>query len=310
MAIGKFPEKSWSHSRDQFFQECPRKYYYHYYGSHNGWRADAPQEAQTLYRLKNLLNLYLYFGETLHGVAEMYINHWEQKGIGFLRDDLYHRIRNLLNQAFVESRDAAQWWEAPKRRKMFAEMYYSEDKQLPKHTVGEIKKRMDICLDHFMQCESLHEVIRNPEYRLVESERLNTFFVQGHKVYVKLDALYRHEAGQYVIIDWKTGLEDERIDEQLQLYAYYLHHELGAPLEKIEIRTEYLLSGKCQKDTVEAAGLEAIEQKIVDSAAEMDLMLVDALANQPRAEQDFRPAVEARICRYCNYRQVCTVQHK
>lgn len=310
MAFGNYPEKSWSHSRDQIFQECPRKYYYHYYGAHNGWRNDAPQEAQTVYRLKNLLNLYLYFGETLHSVAEMYINHWEQKSIGYMREELYHRIRNLLNQAFKESLDPEQWWEAPKRRKMFAEMYYAKERELPKHAVGEIKKRMDVCLDHFLQCTSLHEVIRNPEYRLVESERLNTFFVQGNKVYVKLDALYRHEDGQYVIIDWKTGLEDERIEEQLQLYAYYLHEVQGVPLEKIEIRTEYLLAEKCQKDTVDGRGVEAIEQKIVDSAAEMDLMLVDPQGNQPRPIGDFRPALEARSCRYCNYRQVCTVQHR
>ncbi|MFD2172140.1 PD-(D/E)XK nuclease family protein [Tumebacillus lipolyticus] len=310
MSFHPHPEKSWSHSRDQFFQECPRKYYYQYYGSHNGWRADAPERAQALYRLKQLLNLYLYLGETLHDAAEMYINRWEQKGVGFLRDELFQRVRNLLNQAYRESLDADAWWQAPKRRKMLAELYYSQEKRLADRAVAEIKSRMGACVDHLIQSESLHEVIRNPEYRLVEVEKLNSFYLQGIKVYVKLDALYRHEAGKYVIIDWKSGLEDDRNEEQMQLYAYYLHNALGAPLEKIEIRTEYLLKGSCHKEEISFQGLEAIEQKILDSAAEMDLMLLDPEANRPRPEEEFRPALDARSCRFCNFRAICTVQHR
>ena len=51
------PIWSWSHSRRETFQECPRKYYYQYYASHNGWEADAPETARLAYRLKNLTTL-------------------------------------------------------------------------------------------------------------------------------------------------------------------------------------------------------------------------------------------------------------
>src|SRR2546422_620828 len=41
-------EFSWSRSRDNAFQECKRKYFYHYYGAWGGWDAAAPQEVRRL----------------------------------------------------------------------------------------------------------------------------------------------------------------------------------------------------------------------------------------------------------------------
>ena len=37
-------EFSWSRSRDHTFQDCRRKYFYHYYGAWGGWDASAPPE--------------------------------------------------------------------------------------------------------------------------------------------------------------------------------------------------------------------------------------------------------------------------
>ena len=41
-------EFSWSRSRDATFQDCKRKYFYHYYGSWGGWEADAAAEVRRL----------------------------------------------------------------------------------------------------------------------------------------------------------------------------------------------------------------------------------------------------------------------
>ena len=34
-------EFSWSRSRDGTFQDCRRRYFYHYYGAWGGWEAAA-----------------------------------------------------------------------------------------------------------------------------------------------------------------------------------------------------------------------------------------------------------------------------
>ena len=168
---------------------------------------------------------------------------------------------------------------------------------------------MQSCLTHFLESKSLLEIILNEEYKLVELERLNTFSVRKEKVYVKLDALYQHRDGRYVIVDWKTGYEDERIEEQLQLYAYYLVEHYGVQLDQIEIRTEYLLTGKCQVSAVDDQGLVQLDRKIVDSVADMRTVLEDAAENKPLPVESFAAAEDAQACKWCNFREVCPVKH-
>src|SRR5690554_3955823 len=66
----EYPEWSWSFSRHQTFSSCHRKYYYHYYASHNGWEEQAPELAALAYRLKKITNLYTTLGDAVHKAAE------------------------------------------------------------------------------------------------------------------------------------------------------------------------------------------------------------------------------------------------
>jgi hypothetical protein len=61
---------SWSLSRHRTFRECPRKYWFHYYGAWGGWEYDAPPEARELYLLKNLTGLHLIAGDVVHRAIE------------------------------------------------------------------------------------------------------------------------------------------------------------------------------------------------------------------------------------------------
>ncbi|MBL0388371.1 PD-(D/E)XK nuclease family protein [Tumebacillus sp. ITR2] len=305
--ITPYPEWSWSHSRDHLFQECPRRYYYHYYGSHNGWLRDASEEQREAYRLKQMANLFLIFGDALHQVADMYIRQWQSKSHLFSYTELHTKVRNMMNQAVLESKNVEQWMEAPKKRKMLVEWYYYN--QLPKRIVEMIKERMETCLTNLLDSESLQEITTDPRVEILEMEKLNTIYVRGEKVYVKLDVLYRI-GDRYIIADWKTGQEDDSIEEQLYLYAYYLHRELAVPLEQIEIRTEYLLPGECKKTYVTQANLEQVEEKIISSTTEMKSYLQDPVQNQPLARLDFEGAASSRSCMYCNYRQLCELKDR
>lgn len=69
--MAQYPQWSYSQSRANMFDECLRKYYYHYYGAHNGWKTESADEMQVrLYRLKQLSNLYLVFGDLAHRMCE------------------------------------------------------------------------------------------------------------------------------------------------------------------------------------------------------------------------------------------------
>src|SRR3970040_763658 len=63
-------EFSWSRSRDNLFQDCRRKYFYHYYGAGGGWEADAPEETRALYVLKQLSSRQQWAGKVVHEGVE------------------------------------------------------------------------------------------------------------------------------------------------------------------------------------------------------------------------------------------------
>ncbi|KPV58165.1 hypothetical protein QJ48_18160 [Paenibacillus sp. A3] len=74
-----YPDWSWSLSRHNVFEECQRKYFYNYYASHNGWLKESPIENQVVYRLKQITNLYLIFGESVHEIAQYIISKYQIK---------------------------------------------------------------------------------------------------------------------------------------------------------------------------------------------------------------------------------------
>ena len=61
----------WSHSRRSALFQCPRKYYYEYFGSNLRKAHDDPQKAK-LRQLKNLKNRFERAGEILHFVIRAF----------------------------------------------------------------------------------------------------------------------------------------------------------------------------------------------------------------------------------------------
>src|SRR5947209_255184 len=64
-------EFSWSRSRDGAFQECKRRYFYHYYGAWGGWDAAVAPEVRRLYILKQLASRQQWAGRTVHDAIEL-----------------------------------------------------------------------------------------------------------------------------------------------------------------------------------------------------------------------------------------------
>ena len=76
-------EFSWSKSRDEVFQTCPRQYYFNYYGYWGGWEKGAPDRIRQIYILKNLTNRYMWAGGKVHDCIKHTLMNL-QRGIGIL----------------------------------------------------------------------------------------------------------------------------------------------------------------------------------------------------------------------------------
>ena len=70
----------WSYSRRSLLEQCPRAYYYQYYGA-NKRTAKAEPLKDHLHFLKSLTNRHLRSGDIVHLVIRTYLNSLQRKDI-------------------------------------------------------------------------------------------------------------------------------------------------------------------------------------------------------------------------------------
>ena len=304
LMITTYPPWSYSGSRAAIFDDCLRKYYYHYYGSHNGWKLETaePDQVQT-YRLKQLSNLYLVFGNLAHQMCESVIRSWDKERKVPEASFLYQKMRELLNQAYKESQDVTGWHLRPKYQTMLSEIYYDEDDKL-KDRISSIKSRMQTVVDKLYHTRTWKEVESGAAH-IMEIEKWDHMILHDTRVYVKMDVLYRNEQGHIVIVDWKTGKENDFTD-QLYLYALYVHEHYNVPYEHIEMRVEYLLTGECETYQATQQDIDKVSASTLRYIEEMKSCLADDYYNRPKDISFFTPMPSRRVCGECNFREICS----
>ncbi len=304
--MAPYPEWSYSISRANTFNKCPRKYYYHYYGSHQGWDQLRADESQIrTYRLKQLKNMYLVFGELAHQMCESIVRAWDEKRKVPRSEHLLKVLQHYLNKAYQQSKDKEAWMQQPKTHWMLFEMYYLG--YIQPERIQTIKERMQACIPGFFATKTWKELTETQGIQIVEIEKWDTMIVHETKVYVKMDLLFRTPEGKLVIVDWKTGKEDDFRD-QLNLYALYASRHYNVPLDQIEVRIEYLLTGQHESYTVTEEDVEAVKLKIQIDVEEMRSCVEDTYYNRPKPMAFFTPMPSRSTCQSCNFLEICSAR--
>lgn len=301
-----YPEFSWSLSRHKSMMDCRRKYGLMYYTSHNGWFRDASELSREAYRLKKITNLPILFGQEVHDMIESVINHYLKSGTVPTEERLTTHIRNRLNLAFRDSvKGFDDWYHRPNRHNMLHEIYYGGE--LKKASVDEIEKRLTLCIKNFLNSDSFLDLTaRKDEIKFLESEQFRTMDIEGVKVFVVIDVLYKDlKNNKWVIVDWKTGKETMDDRHQLAIYAMYISKKYHVPLDQIEIRNEYLLTGECRTHEMRESDLMDVYNIMKLSLVEMGKYVVDEEENKPVELSFFSKTEHIKKCDHCNFRQIC-----
>lgn len=297
---------SWSKSRHEKFSECLRAYYLHYYGSWGGWDADAPQTTRALYILKKLNNRYTWAGSVVHDTIKVAL-----RTIRFGREvdpaQSIDRAHRLMQQDFRHSRARGYWTQ--KLRREFA--------GLVEHEYGvdiardEWKRNWDNvqgALTWFFASKwiPLAKALRPEQWLEVdEGFEHSSFQVDGTKVFAIPDFAYLDDAGQPVIVDWKTGKAREGYDDQVLGYALYVSVRYRFPIEKIKAALVYLNEGIENEITVDGTAIDGFKGRMHQSVAEMRALLADPAANLPHPEERFPMTENLDVCARCVFRRIC-----
>ena len=307
--VQQFPEFSWSFSRASTLNSCPRKYYYAYYGSHNGWllwRDDIPEIQKRTYRLKKLVSLPIVFGQIVHDQVERVLGDLFESGFIPTIDELEHLTRDHLNEAYLDSVKREQLWlERPSRHLMLAEIYYN--KQLPKDEVAHYNERIRPTWEHFLRSETWQLLLtRGDELSFEQVEDFASIMIGDVRVWVVLDLLlYDQREDLWYIIDWKTGKRSDDDRMQLVLYAYYVAETFGVPFERIRLRNEYLQTGETSTFTPTEMDRKQLIHFFSHSVEDMRHYQKNKATNEPVAIDSFPKTEQSLQCQYCNYREVC-----
>ncbi|AIY84334.1 MAG: PD-(D/E)XK nuclease family protein [Clostridium baratii] len=306
--IKEYPEKSWSISRVKTIKSCLREYYYTYYGSHRGWDPEASYEQKYSWRLKKLTNIWLAFGDVIHKAIKNIIDFKKNnidKEIDV--DALKEFVRTNLNIIVKQSsrKDSILRWNEYPKGNMLLEYYY--DGKLEREDILEIKERIEQCVENIFESKTFFD-INNGEYLdilEVDEGNFDYFFHEGVKVFALIDLLYLDNDRNIVIVDWKTGKQNEEDREQLLVYLLYVMEKYNVPVEKVKGRVEYLLQGEHVEYSFTNEDVEHIKNRISLEINVINALLVDENNNIPKDKDTFIMCDEDFKCNKCKYRRLC-----
>ena len=293
-------EFSWSRSRNATFEDCRRKYFYHYYGAWGGWEHDAAADVRRLYILKQLASRQMWAGRVVHDAIEMAL-HVYREGRDVPVEPFIADVVERMRGEWRSSR-AGRYRESPKTLALFEHEYALD---LKPEVWQALSRNVVTCLRNFFRLPLLEAVRKTtPEHWSIEHWS-KVFDFEGTLVWIAPDFGYWNADGLLTLVDWKTGASDtDATAFQLGCYALYAREVLGVEPSQVD-----LLEANLREPTVtpllwDDARLEAIREQLRLSIRSMRAYLVDPGANAARIE-DFERTEELRICRWCNFRTVC-----
>jgi hypothetical protein len=294
-------EFSWSKSRDEVFQTCPRQYYLNYYAYWGGWEKDAPERTRQIYILRNLKTRYMWAGAKVHECIRRTLRNL-QRGIPIL--DVNQIVSITINQMRDEFRSSRErrYCVNPKTCALFEHEYEVE---LPDQQWKAVADDVEQCLRNFYSSETFAMLKQLPREAWLGIEDFSFFHLDGVRIWSVIDCSFRTGEGA-TILDWKTGrATDEDLSLQLFCYAMYGVEKWGIKPEKIKLVEYNLLSDQSTEFSVTAKEIDGTKAYIRGSIADMQSLLVDVESNVPKEERFFKKVEDEKIRDRCNFRKVC-----
>jgi len=286
-------------SRARTFDECPRRYWYQYYGAWGGWDADAPAEARELYLLKNLTNLHLIAGDVVHRAIERSLCDIH-RGVVPDPEKIVAWCKAEMQRAYTESREE-QWRENPKEFARLFEHHYGP--QPKREFLVRIAQKVGKSVRNFFRSHAFEIIRETDPAEWLPMETLDTFDFEGTVVFAVPDFACRHR-GEVLLFDWKTGRPYKGNEDQVVLYAMFAAAKWDVDPDAVRAAPVYLLNGGTFKaPNITPADRERVGNFIRNSIRAMQERLVDVPTNTARME-DFETK-PGPACGSCNFRGVC-----
>jgi hypothetical protein len=290
---------SWSMSRAEKFRTCPRAYYFHYYGSWGGWERGADPQVRELWLLKKLTSRQAWAGTAVHDAIAWALARAKDTGRIPDVEQTVARMHARMRQEFQESRSGA--W---RFRRALGLLEHAYDEAVDANTWRENWEHARRCLENFYEAPVKDEILSVPSDQWFPIDSLDTFDLDGVKVYVAPDFAYRDAGGRVHILDWKTGRQKAADRDQVRGYVLFAQDKWQVGPGDAIAELHYLAIPEAVRVDVSDEALEAFRDEVGVSVTEMQSRLLDAEKNLAEASA-FEPSASPTVCGRCNFRGAC-----
>jgi len=321
-------EFGWSLSREAMFDECRRRYYFHYYLSWGGWESGASPLSREAFKLKRLVSFPLWRGQLVHYIVAKILQSTRKHGSLPDREKVESYTEEHFRKQFEFSKEK-KYLSIPKKSNNKLNKYWlaliehEYDRPIPPGKLEKTLKEVLSAVDGFYS-SPLIEILRNTDtddwlIEDIDTGAFSQYFIHdGIKIHVKTDFCFRGEFGTFNIVDWKThtGTGDTTAEDgpssakgeiQLGIYSYYASEVLGERADMIRLFEVNLMDGgRVDEYRVDEASIPIFEGYIRNGVSKLSSVLVDGDTerNEPLPPENF-PAVESPTCRLCNFYRIC-----
>ena len=273
-----FEFNGWSSSRHKLWSQCNRAYYYQYIATY----VTGPQsfDVSRIYDLRRLDSKIFLQGSLIHNVIK------NQIGQHKLGREL--NIESAINQ-YISGIEKKQEF----ARDLFIEYRNGElvdtafFERIKKEGIEQIKTFFRVIWPNFKELEYCqHE------------EKYEKFKIDDIQVFVVPDYVSKTKSGKIVISDWKTGVDDENYEDELQIGTYVLWALDRYSIDPKDVSCElvYLKTGNMRSYSFESSELDEIKDLIREDFKKL---------NEDYSIDAFPPSPSSRTCLSCKFAEIC-----
>ncbi|UCF67176.1 MAG: PD-(D/E)XK nuclease family protein, partial [Acidobacteriota bacterium] len=259
---------SWSATRHGMLQECPRRYFFHYYlAMGRVEHADSRRVAEAR-RLRHMTTVPMWVGARVHDAIETILRGAQSRdslGEEQIEAQVAEAVTAMVERMRTDYRDSkldSARHRNPRHVTRFHEHEYAID--VPDEQWRRVVDDAKQMVHSFARLGYVETTRQLRPDDLLALEELDRWFLDSVPIWVKIDLAYRDGDGTVHIVDWKTG-KKERDDNPLQLtgYATFAARSWEAPSDKLAVREVYLRREDPEKwCTIDESTIERAEAEI------------------------------------------------
>ncbi len=292
---------SWSFSKVGTLKQCPRKYYYQYYGSKKRLALDETEKERLIF-LSGLSNQHLVGGSIVHTVIATFLKK-RSSGEEWELDRLISWAKKILQDSITFSENNRDGHSDVRKYPpdILKEVYYS--KVDPAELRNETEIKIVTNLTNFIESEKFEFLKGGASQPGAMVERKAVFELEKNtKIDGQIDVAFKAD-NRIIIADWKTGkVEFQDTSLQLLAYALWAIEILGVSPTEIKIQKAYLLEDKIED-------LEFSEQHLFRAKTRIlqDVEMIRELHDfgKSAVSEAFTKCDQEKICDLCPFQEVC-----